>query len=174
MQTPSFWRASPLVIIAFLILASRSHSQSADSVGSPQISVFLAKLSDPVFPPLAKAARVSGDVIVRVSVQTDGTVRSVDIVSGPAMLVQAAKLSAEKSQFECRGCTVGTREYPLTYSFRLSEGDCEQASSVPPKISWEQGHITVVASPALICDPISTISRVRSAKCLYLWRCGIR
>ncbi len=45
----------------------------------------------PVYPPLAKSARIQGDVKFNVIVATDGTVRSVEFVSGHPLLVPAAK-----------------------------------------------------------------------------------
>jgi len=44
----------------------------------------------PVYPPIAKAARVSGTVILQVTIGTEGEVENLHVVSGPAMLQQAA------------------------------------------------------------------------------------
>jgi TonB family protein len=44
----------------------------------------------PVYPPIAKAAQVSGDVVISLQVQTDGHVSGLRALSGPAMLQQAA------------------------------------------------------------------------------------
>ncbi len=46
--------------------------------------------ADPVYPPIAKAARVQGTVVFQVQVGATGTIESMKVVSGPAMLQQAA------------------------------------------------------------------------------------
>jgi len=44
--------------------------------------VKITKLSVPVYPPLARTARITGDVTVNVSVRPDGTIESVYAVKG--------------------------------------------------------------------------------------------
>ena len=44
----------------------------------------------PVYPPIAKAARIQGTVVFQVQVGTTGTIESMKVVSGPTMLQQAA------------------------------------------------------------------------------------
>ncbi len=44
----------------------------------------------PVYPPIAQAARVSGTVVLRVTISASGSVEDVLVVSGPAMLQQSA------------------------------------------------------------------------------------
>jgi len=44
----------------------------------------------PVYPPIAKAARIQGTVVFQIQVGATGKVESVKVVSGPAMLRQAA------------------------------------------------------------------------------------
>jgi hypothetical protein len=63
------------------------------------------------------------------------------------MLSPAALESARKSRFECRGCSDDMTSYPMTYTFGFFVD--------------EQPKETVEQHPA------------RTAKCLYLWKCGI-
>jgi len=44
----------------------------------------------PLYPPIAKAARVSGTVVMQATISQLGTVTSLQVISGPAMLQQAA------------------------------------------------------------------------------------
>ncbi len=44
----------------------------------------------PVYPPIAKAARVSGTVEMNATISKNGTIKDVHVVNGPAMLRQAA------------------------------------------------------------------------------------
>ena len=44
----------------------------------------------PTYPPIAKAARVSGTVVLQATISKQGTIENLHVVSGPAMLQQAA------------------------------------------------------------------------------------
>jgi TonB family protein len=50
----------------------------------------LIKKAPPDYPPIARAARVQGDVVLRVHIDSDGHVSDQIVLSGPAMLQQAA------------------------------------------------------------------------------------
>jgi protein TonB len=50
----------------------------------------------PSYPPIAKAARVSGTVVLQAMISKTGTIENLRVISGPAMLQQAA-LEAVKS-----------------------------------------------------------------------------
>ncbi len=135
-------------LISFCILTSLCGSaQDAASTQTPQTGVVLVKLSPPLYPPLARQARISGDVKVYVHVRKDGAVESTELSSGHPMLAPTALESARKSQFECRGCGDEVASYPMTYTFGfLDDGKSKEV---------------VTERPA------------RSTKCLFLWKCGI-
>jgi protein TonB len=46
--------------------------------------------TQPVYPPIAKAARVSGQVVLQATISKTGTIENLKVISGPAMLQQAA------------------------------------------------------------------------------------
>lgn len=52
-----------------------------------------------VYPPAAKAARVSGTVTVEVEVDEDGSVSKAEAVSGPSLLREAAEDAARAARF---------------------------------------------------------------------------
>jgi protein TonB len=56
----------------------------------------LVQKTAPVYPPLAKSARVSGTVVLQATISRNGSVGNLRVVSGPAMLRQSA-LNAVKS-----------------------------------------------------------------------------
>jgi len=56
----------------------------------------IVKKVEPAYPPIAKTARVSGTVVIQATITKAGTVANPHVVSGPAMLRQAA-LEAVKS-----------------------------------------------------------------------------
>ncbi len=162
------------LIVSFVPIQS-IQAQSAADLDAAKRGVILTKLHDPAYPPLARIARILGDVELMLRIKPDGTIESIESVRGPAMLLPAARESAQQSQFECDGCTGAVTPYSLVYSFQFSDGDCCVVSTGPPKISWTQGHVTVVAAPFCLCDPSAPVigRKVRSMKCLYLWKCAV-
>ena len=109
---------------------------------SSQARVSLIRAYPPVYSPIARAARVTGDVKLSVDVRPDASVSKVVVVSGHPLLSQAAIESAHKSTFECLNCKGEISSVDLTYTFRLRDDiDC-------------------------------SVRRLRSAKCFYLWKCG--
>jgi len=50
----------------------------------------LIQKTQPIYPPIAKAARVTGTVVLQVTISKAGEVENLRVVSGPAMLQQAA------------------------------------------------------------------------------------
>jgi TonB family protein len=130
-------------------LAGVANAQTQGATATtPETGVVLTKLAPPVYPPLARQARITGDIRIRIGIGPDGSVVSADVVSGHPMLKQAALDSAQKSIFGCGGCSDATTEYSLTYTFGFQD---------------DGG-----------CEGVVEVSRVRSSKCLYLWRCGRR
>jgi protein TonB len=50
----------------------------------------LLQKTTPVYPPIAKAARVSGTVVLQATISKTGSIEGLHVISGPAMLQQAA------------------------------------------------------------------------------------
>jgi len=50
----------------------------------------LIQKTTPTYPPIAKAARVSGTVVIQATISKTGTIENLKVVSGPAMMQQAA------------------------------------------------------------------------------------
>jgi TonB family protein len=132
-------------------------AQSA--TGTPPLEpVVLAKLSPPVYPPLARQARIAGDVKIQVGIRQDGSVASAEVISGHPMLKQAALDSVRKSKFECQswssgvyvvGCRDALFSLTVTYTFGFRDDGDDS-------------------------DDINRcrVKRLRSARCLYLWNCS--
>jgi Gram-negative bacterial TonB protein C-terminal len=177
------------VVILLYIAALSCADISAQDATTPSNSdiqkgdAVLVSLSKPVYPPLARQANIYGEVRVAVAVRPDGTATAA-VESGHPMLKQAALDSATQSHFECRVAPLCS--YTLVYEFKQIEGsDCCSAFSAPVTIEQEpqstdpqgrpQTHITITAEQICLCDPASTLTRrVRSIKCLYLWKCSVR
>ena len=155
--------------------------QDAASPKSPQEGVVLTKLRQPFYPPLARQTRIGGDVQVMLRIRQDGSVESATVVSGHPLLQQAALDSAQQSQFECPKCSDAVTSYQMIYTFQLvqltaTEVDTKnkQQDQPYPHVTQLQNHVTVVDQVVCICDPAPDSLKVRSIKCLYLWKCGFR
>lgn len=141
-------RFSIALTLGSFSIAYASHLAVAQATDAEttQPEVVLVKLVGPAFPPLARQARIQGDVKVAVHVHADGSVASVELLSGHPLLSPAAVESAKNSEFECRGCA-GEMSYQLTYTFGF-------IADMTPYNKIEERP-------------------VRAAKCLYLWKCGV-
>jgi TonB family protein len=134
-----------IISVSSLLLGSAT-TPSQVSESSPKRAPFFANLYPPVYPPLARQARISGDLVLRVGVRPDGSVASAEVTSGHPMLKQAALESARKSTFVCQECKESATYYLITYTFGLRiDAGCTDGGTF-----------------------------VRAAKCLYLWKCGCR
>ena len=143
------------------------------SIFAQESQLAIAKLEAPVYPPMALAARVWGDVILNVTLASDGGANVVTVESGPPMLRQAAINSAPRSQFQTN-LENRTGGYRVVYRIVLDQTrKCEHDDSYP-RVKHEGSLVTVTEQNVPICDPAAVIERVRfrSAKCLYLWKCG--
>jgi hypothetical protein len=179
-----------ILMLAFLPATALPYSVLQNSLGPASATsdearseVVLAKLSRPVYPLLARRTWVTGDVNLLMRIRQDGSVESAVIVSGPLLLRQASVESARQSKFECQGCNEAVTPYSLLYTFELFRTDCHVTTGSPSsnaqqdekpraQASQSQNHVTVVDEGGF-CEGVFA-HRVRSAKCLYLWRCGWR
>lgn len=83
------------------------------------------------YPLLARWARITGLVVVRLSLEPDGSVKEAEPVSGHPLLAEAAKANAEKWKFRQSGPSRGQARDPyLVYRFVLkgscAANDCRQ------------------------------------------------
>ena len=163
-----------------VLLTSPSWCLAHPAVDAAQ--VVLRKLSAPIYPEIALAARVQGDVELSLKVRKDGSVESVAMISGPPLLMRAAVSSAEQSQFECLNCVAEVTPYRLVYTYRIDEprhsctapDDCGYSSpGHPTEVSRSANHVILTGHPARICV-CEYARKVRSVKCLYVWKCGVR
>jgi TonB family protein len=129
-------------IACLIVSSSPAKAQNTPGSNSEADEVVLTKLSSPIYPPLARQARIAGDVKIQLQIRRDGSVASAEVVSGHPILKPAALASAQNSAFECRRCTEELTAYSLTYTFGFND------------------------------DSNCSLKRSRSAKCLYLWGCG--
>jgi hypothetical protein len=170
------------LLLGAVLVAAAQIPQSVQS-DATNGAVALTSLSKPIFSPLARQANIEGEAIVDVTVREDGSIDAT-VVKGHPLLKQSALDSAMQSRFECRGCS-SPRSYTLIYSFkRTSEGNCCDGIGAPVNVEQEpqsydergrpQTRVIISAEKICLCDPAATVTKkVRSPKCLYLWKCSI-
>ena len=91
------------VCFKVFLLVTSAYGQSSVTITAPQISPEIAEehlisKADPVYPPIAKAAHVSGNVVLQYEINPQGHVGTVKIISGPPML-RAAAIDAALRQY---------------------------------------------------------------------------
>jgi len=172
------------LVVALFVLSAAIHESPAQNASSAEVQggVVITKLFQPIYPPLAKQTRVTGDVEITLEISRDGSVESATVVSGHPLLQQAALDSSRRSQFECKNCAEGVHTFQVLYSFQLgptrycAEGPqttkSDEKQETYPRVTESQNHISIIDQPVGTCDLGIDRRKVRSAKCLYLWKCG--
>jgi len=111
----------------------------------------MTETTTPLYPPIAKAAHVEGNVVMLVNFKTSGDVEKIDIVSGPEMLKIAATNYVQG--WHANEYT-GPRTCPIVVSFRLHrQGD----TTTPPVVRQDLQHVTLTEPAALVQASLASI-----------------
>lgn len=142
--------------------------------GKSEPEIVVSTLHPPIYPEIARTASVGGEVEIRLGIRKDGSVDSAFPLSGPDLLRPAAIDSARQSRFECHGCTDEVTSYSLVYSFQFYTGEapCNRRRTDVQFNPLQKRVVVTAERPEIVIDFSSFY--VHSAKCLYLWACGIR
>ena len=91
-----------LLLTAFLSPAGWSQETTSAPVELSEGSVqaLLVKKVAPVYPPLARQARIQGTVILKIVINKDGDVRDVQLISGHPMLAPAAVEAVKQWKYQ--------------------------------------------------------------------------
>jgi hypothetical protein len=177
-----------LLYLAAVTIPSMSIEGAAQVSSESRVEqgkVALSQMSPPMFPPLARQARISGEVKIRLLIRRDGSVESATAVAGNPLLMPAALDSARHSLFACSTCSAPSSAYELVYRFQIVDDldrcCCSTGARAirEPEVSRLDNYISIKASPVCICpdqcafDTARSQLKRRSAKCLYLWKCGV-
>jgi TonB family protein len=93
----------------------------------------LVQRIDPVYPPIAKVAKVSGTVVLHVVIGKDGVVQQVEFVSGPQLLLKAAMDAVKQWRYKptlLNGQPVEV-ETTVPVVFSLNDDSQSNASATP-------------------------------------------
>lgn len=94
-------------------------------IAQPQVPLELADPGVPVYPPLARLAAVEGSVALNFTLEPDGSVGVVQVVSGHPLLRSAARATVESWRFT-EGRPAGSNErFRAVLDFVVKEGNAE-------------------------------------------------
>jgi TonB family protein len=126
-----------------------------------QMNLHVTSFVTPEYPQLAGTARINGDVVLRVTLKTDGSVASSKVISGHPLLRAAAQENSMTWWFEAADRKeLANEEFTLTYRFRLS--DTVRCDRQPTRVTIESYNlVSVLGSPPIICDPGMEIKKRR-------------
>ena len=149
-RSAQFFRLVLVGLTAFIGVYLAAHAQGNDQE-VPRVTAAVM----PLYPTLAVAARVQGIVKVRVTTNGKGVV-SLETVSGPAMLVQYAKMNIQTWKFDQHKPT----SFVTTFDYEFED---------PPSCSYSNSNVSarlplqvhVSIQRLQTCDPTSVSSTVR-------------
>jgi TonB family protein len=144
------------------IAEGQASSKPSDAVAQQARTVMPTVASVPLYPRVIRAARIQGDVVLRVS--TDGRrVFAVELKSGPPMLAEAAKDSVKTWQFEPHTPT----SFEVTFHYKLllptkcdSECNCDSEEKESMLLQLPT-NVDVSAKVPSICDPREKVESKR-------------
>lgn len=88
--------ASVTLLLPYLHAQTEAPPRSATAT---EVQQHLTLNGSPVYPPIAKAAHIEGEVVISVVINAKGEVTSEKVLSGPPMLLQAALDAVKQWQF---------------------------------------------------------------------------
>ena len=111
-----------LVLVILLVLSipiyrrlTFAQSQSESTHERPTVIAAVA----PVFPPIARAARAKGEVVVEVKLNPHGEVEESKVISGHPLLQRVSETAAKKWKFA--GFESQSKSARLTFSFDYAD-----------------------------------------------------
>jgi TonB family protein len=112
----------------------------------------------PVYPPLAKQARIQGTVRLRAEIGTDGKVVSMTVISGHPLLIPAAQESLQQWTFkpaEANGRPIqAATTVDVTFTLPPSETQASQGADTPRPMRIRVGGNVQMANLVNKVDPV--------------------
>jgi TonB family protein len=127
----------------------------------------------PEYPQMARVANIDGSVTVEFTIQPGKTL-TVQKSAGHPILVQAAVESLKLSRLACDNCQQEAANFSVLFVFKV-EGECGNSGGSPRAVLEDSNHITISTNRFCTVNPAFELrKRVRSIRCLYLWKCLVR
>jgi TonB family protein len=148
-------------IAAAILLLSLSSACLAQ-----QAACGLSKMTEagaPVYPPIARAAHIQGNVILLVTFKTTGEVEKIDVATGPEMLERATTDYVKGWRANAYS---GPRTCPIVIAFHLLR---ENEKTTPGVVRQDLQHVTLNSStPILDSTPSYTAQTAKqSSNCRF-------
>lgn len=128
---------------AYISLASAHAGQAGASAAAPPA---VTSAASPWYPPVAKAARASGDVVVDVEIDASGNVSSAQAATGHPLLRKPSEEAASRWRFAADS-KAGGRKAQLTFSYRQAG---RPEDEVPPVFEPPYKVVVVAAIPRVM------------------------
>jgi hypothetical protein len=145
-----------ILVVVLLAPACRAEARWCDITGHGD--------SDKLFyPPIARAARVSGIVLARIAYSAQGDVQEVVNISGPPMLAKFVSVQLRSWHLKTNASENDPCQSLAIIEFRLVTDD-KPAGSPPQPTSGSIMRLSIETQPAILysnSDPRSTIIRRR-------------
>jgi hypothetical protein len=142
-------RSVLFVVLMFSALACSAQQQAPCGLTS------MTETVAPVYPPIAKAAHVSGVVTMLATFRQDGSVETVKTLYGPPMLRQAAETFVTGWRANAYG---GPRTCPVVVEFKLVDPACEVDNALRT-VRDDLQHVTVSGRAWMFCDPAGIVGK---------------
>jgi TonB family protein len=142
-----FFAGFSALMIFVVSAASQDAAQAPIQVPPNSVPTFLVRKVTPVYPPLARQARIQGTVVLRIAIDKEGAVRDPQIVSGHPMLSPAAIEAVKQWRY---GWNISDDkpvevETVVRVSFRMADGP-----EVHTALRSEQGSVPRERVPQLV------------------------
>jgi hypothetical protein len=140
--------------LLFLVLSTAAASAQPNTCGG------LTSVTDGAkafYPPIARAAHVSGMMILLVSFKTTGETDAIKVVSGPPMLRQGAidYVNSWKTN-----TYTGPRTCPIVVVYQLSGGTCDYHTRKDDFVEKPDiQHPIIHGETLMLCDPSGTLGK---------------
>ena len=112
-----------------------------------------------VYPPIARAAHVSGLVSLRVTYERNGKVTNVETISGPVMLVNSATGQIKQATIGTDAPGAEPCESLFLIDYQIDDGTLPPLVQTPAVSGMYRG--TIRAYVIVLSDPAATITRKR-------------
>lgn len=140
------WRVAASLTVLIAMLASCASLAALQETAPQRVRVsddvmrgVLVKKVAPIYPPLARQARIQGTVILRVLINKSGDVYDVQLVSGHPMLAPAAIEAVKQWQYQpylLNGEPVEV-ETNVQVIFKISDKPASTGADVPPGVTGD-------------------------------------
>jgi hypothetical protein len=143
-----------LLVLSVLIPTCRGEARWCDILGHGDSDKM-------VYPPIARAARVSGTVLLRVTYTPQGQPQDVNLVSGPLMLAKFAGNQLKTWHLKTNATGEDLCQSLAIIQFRLSDNPPAQAQQ-EQLASGSMMRLSIDAQmPPCLCDPAPTLGKKR-------------